>query len=103
MDSDRRERTNSRDLLRRPRPVGDPRLGRGDDLPDRFPSRRKAVLFDMEVALTGQQAERTMMLAKISRRPLAVRYRVSRWWLTDEVALFWMLSVAESDDRFRYA
>jgi hypothetical protein len=58
--------------------LGAPRLGRGDDLLSCFPSLRKALLFDMEVALTGWPTERTILLVAISRRPRAVRYRVCR-------------------------
>jgi hypothetical protein len=83
--------------------LGAPRLRRGDDLASRFPSRRRALLFDMEVALTGWPAERTIVLETISRRPAAVRYRVCRWWLTDEIGLFWIWTGADHDERCRCA
>ncbi len=81
--------------------LGAPPIGRGDDLVKRFHSRRKALMFDMEVALTGWPTERTIMVGAISRRPLTVRYRVSRWWSTEEIGLFWLFNVAEREERFR--
>lgn len=79
--------------------LGLPRLGRGDHLPSRFASVRKAVLADMEVALTGWPTERTIVLIEISRRPVAVRYRVSRKLSTEENSLFWLLGLAEREER----
>jgi hypothetical protein len=83
--------------------LGGPRLGRGDDLLSRFPSFRKALLFDMEVALTGWPTERTIVLLAMSRRPRTVRYRVCRKWSNDEIGLFWMLTVAARDERLHCA
>jgi len=79
--------------------LGAPRLERGDDLPSCFPARRRALLFDMEVALTGWPTERTIVLEAMSRRPCTVRYRVSRWLSTDAIGLFWIWSGAETDER----
>jgi hypothetical protein len=79
--------------------LGLPRLGRGDDLPSRFSFVKKALVTDMEVALTGWPTERTIVLTEISRRPVAVRYRVSRKWSTEEVELFWLLGLVEREER----
>ena len=79
--------------------LGTPRLSRGDHLPSRFASLKKALLFDMEVALTGWPTERTLVLEEISRRPVAVRYRVSRKCSTEDVGLFWRLGLVEREER----
>lgn len=79
--------------------LGLPRLGRGDNLPGCLASVKKALLTDMEVALTGWPAERTIVLAEIARRPVAVRYRVSRKWSTQDIELFWLLGLAEREGR----
>jgi hypothetical protein len=79
--------------------LGQPRLDRGDDLPSRFASVGKALRSDMAVALTGWPTERTVVLVEIPRRPLAVRYRVSRTCATAEIELFWLLGPAERDGR----
>ena len=76
--------------------LGLPRLNRGDDLPTRFSSVKKALMTDIEVALTGWPTERTIVLVEISRRPVAVRYRVSRTLATDDIELFWLLGLAET-------
>ena len=44
--------------------LGAPPIGRGDDLVKRFPSRTKALMFDMEVALTGWATERTIIVGR---------------------------------------
>lgn len=68
-----------------------PPLGRGDDLLSRFPTLRKALAFDMEVALTGWPTERRIVLEPLSVRPQALRYRVGRSLAVDGVELFWIL------------
>jgi hypothetical protein len=83
--------------------LGSPHLGKGDDLPGRFPSLKKALRFDMEVALTGWPTERTIVLVELSQRPVALRYRVSRKWSADEVGLFWRLGPAEREERLSCA
>jgi hypothetical protein len=82
--------------------LGTPRLGRGDDLLSRFPSLRKALAFDMEVALTGWPTERTIVLEPLSMRPQALRYRVGRSLAADEIELFWILTT-ESEARVQHA
>jgi hypothetical protein len=79
--------------------LGLPGLGRGDDLPGRLASVRKALMADIEVALTGWPAERTIVVVEIARRPAAVRYRVSRKLSTRDNELFWLLGPAESEER----
>ena len=79
--------------------LGLPGLSRGDDLPGRFTSVKKALLADMEVALTGWPTDRTLVLVEISRRPVAVRYRVSRKLASEDTQLFWLLGHAERDER----
>lgn len=79
--------------------LGLPRLGRGDHLPTRFATVSKALLSDMEVALTGWPTERTIVLVEISRRPVAVSYRVSRKLSCEDNSLFWLLGLAERDER----
>lgn len=83
--------------------LGSPRLGKGDDLPSRFAALTKALRFDMEVALTGWPAERTIVLAELTRRPVALRYRVSRNCSDDHVGLFWRLGAARYTERQRCA
>jgi hypothetical protein len=53
------------------------RLARGDDLLDYFPLPRKALLFDIELALKGWPAERSAIMQTIGE-PFTIRYRVSR-------------------------
>ncbi len=72
--------------------LGVPRLGRGDDLLTRFPRLRKALEFDMEVALTGWPTERTVVLEPLAMRPQALRYRVGRSLGTAGIELFWILT-----------
>lgn len=83
--------------------LGLPRLGRGDHLPTRFAAVSKALLADMEVALTGWPTERTVILIEISRRPVAFSYRVSRKLPSDDNSLFWLLGRSDRDERLRCA
>lgn len=52
--------------------------GRGDDLLKFFPLPRKALLFDIEVALTGWPTQRTVVVSNVEGRPITMQYRVSR-------------------------
>ena len=83
--------------------LGLPRLNRGDDLTSRFASVGKALVFDVEVALTGWPTERTIVLVETSRRPVAVRYRVSRKLASERSELFWLLGRAGRDESLLWA
>jgi hypothetical protein len=71
-------------------------LDRGDDLLMRLPIPRKTVLFDIQVALNGWPARRTVVLKPFGVRPLAVTYRVSPR-LEEGAALFWQFDLADVD------
>lgn len=73
-----------------------PDLRRGDNLLLLFPSYGKALVFDIEVALTGWPTGRTVLMKPFGAQPVAVRYRVSRHVGGDGVALFWQLQRDEA-------
>lgn len=56
---------------------GVPRLARGDDLLEYFPLPRKALLFDIELALTGWPTRRSVVIPS-DGAPITMHYRVSR-------------------------
>ena len=60
-----------------------------------FPRHRRALALDMEVALTGWPTARTVVLAPIARRPLAIRYLVSRHVFRSAVELHWTIEIVE--------
>lgn len=62
-----------------------------------FPQWSKALVFDMQVALTGWPTGRTLVLERIGVPPTAIRYRVSRRIGVERVELFWHL---ERDEPF---
>ena len=78
-------------------------LGYGDNLVHFFSSYRKAVLFDMEVALTGWPTKRTVELNRMSANPLSVCYQVSRRIDPEGVGLFWRLDVVLAQNHARCA
>jgi hypothetical protein len=53
---------------------------------------RKALEFDMEVALTGWPTERRVVLEPLAMRPQALRYRVGRSLAAEGIELFWILT-----------
>jgi hypothetical protein len=71
--------------------------GRGNDLSKLLPIPRKAMLLDMEIALTGWPAQRTVMLQPFGVRPFAVTYRVSQRLKSGRVALFWQLDCTHEE------
>lgn len=87
----------ARDILRTAK------LEYGDNLLQFFPAHRKAVLFDMEVALTGWPSGRTLVLRPMSAYPLSVSYQVSRRIDSESVGLFWRLDVTRFQDTARCA
>jgi hypothetical protein len=72
-------------------------LGRGNDLSKLLPIPRKAMLLDMEIALTGWPARRTVVLQPFGVRPFALTYRVSQRLKSGKVALFWQLDRAHDE------
>ena len=68
-------------------------LGRGRDLVALLPIARKAVLRDIEIALTGWPARRTVVLEPAGARAQAVTYRVSQQLKSGRTALFWQLDL----------
>lgn len=78
-------------------------LDRGDNLLHFFPFHLKAVVFDIEVALTGWPTERTLVLRRGYAAPMTVRYHVSRRLIPDNLGLFWLLEVALGESPTRAA
>lgn len=72
-------------------------LARGDDLLMLFPLRRKVLLFDIQVALTGWPTQRIVVVKPLGMRELTVRYRVSRRLKAQGMGLFWQLDTAVAD------
>jgi hypothetical protein len=58
-----------------------------------FPRYRRAVAVDMEVALTGWPTARTVVLSPMTKRPLPIRYLVSRHLFRRAVELHWTIDV----------
>jgi hypothetical protein len=63
----------------------------GENLLQLFADYAKAVVSDIETAMTGWPTGRTLPLPHASGRISAVHYRVSRRLDTDRVELFWLL------------
>jgi hypothetical protein len=74
--------------------LGSERLSRGDSLLLLFASHERAVLFDIEVAMTGRPVERVLQLRPLAVQPIRVRYRISCLAATNRAGLFWELDVA---------
>ena len=68
-----------------------------------FPDSCKALVFDIEVALTGWPTGRTVALRKPGACTAAVRYRVSRRLDSERLELFWQLHCDTVDDLPRCA
>ena len=62
-----------------------------------FPRHRRHVIFDIEVALTGWPSVRTAVLMPMARRPLTVRYLVSRQLRSGSVELHWSFDLIRED------
>jgi len=73
-------------------------LERGDDLLMLLPLPRKALAWDIQMALTGWPSEREVTLKWLGVRPVIVRYRVSRRLEARDVALYWHMELCASDD-----
>jgi hypothetical protein len=58
-----------------------------------FPQHRRALAIDMEVALTGWPTARTVVLTPMAKRPVAIRYLVSRHFMRSGVELHWTINV----------
>ena len=62
-----------------------------------FPSHRRALSLDMEIALAGWPSVRTVVVTPVASRPLTVRYLVSRRVLREGVELQWTLQFVAED------
>lgn len=73
--------------------LGQAGLGRGHDLLEYFPVPRKALLSDIQSAIQGWPARRTVTLDRIHGRPLILHYIVSRRLQNpgDGEGLYWHL------------
>ena len=76
---------------------------RGENLLRVFPEHCKALVFDIEVALTGWPTDRTLVLRPFTPRPRSIRYRVSRRIQTGQVELCWQLHAADTNETLRCA
>ena len=63
----------------------------------------KALVFDIEVALTGWPTRRTVAIRRASAPNAVVRYQVSRRVDTDHLQLFWEFTVEQRADLPRSA
>lgn len=67
------------------------RLRRGDDLLNLFPLPRKALQHDIDAALRGWPASRTMSIDAPGLLDRKIRYRVSRRLEAGGEGLFWLV------------
>ena len=65
--------------------------GRRENLLKLFPQYGKALVFDIEVALTGWPTGRTLLLQPLAAQPIPIRYQVSCRAGTEKLQLFWQL------------
>jgi len=74
------------------------RLARGDNLLEYFPLLRKALQFDIALALGGWPAERAVIMHS-AVGPVTLRYRVSRRYqeLSSSAGLYWSLCTCRGD------
>ncbi len=70
--------------------------GRRRNLLQVFPQCYKALVFDIEVALTGWPTGRTLVLRRPGARTASVRYQVSRRIGVERLELFWQLKCDET-------
>ena len=78
--------------------LGSRGLRRGDNLLNLLPLPRKALLRDIETALLGWPAIRTMAIDAPGLRERKVRYRVSRRLQEVGTGLFWLIDELSSGD-----
>ena len=72
-------------------------LRRGDDFLKLLPLPRKALVHDIDAALRGWPASRTVTIEAPALRERKVRYRVSRRLQPAGEGLFWLLDELSSD------
>ena len=61
-----------------------------------FPRDRRALAMDMEIALTGWPSARTVILSPSARRPVTIRYLVTRRVAHNTVTLHWMIDLVDT-------
>jgi hypothetical protein len=71
--------------------------GSGRNLLLFFPSHRRVLSIDMEVALTGWPSVRKVVITPMASRPRTIRYLVSRRVLRHAVELQWTIEIVDED------
>jgi hypothetical protein len=77
--------------------LGNVALDRGADWLRLLPLPRRALVRDIQLALTGWPTERDVILKRFGRRSVALRYRVSQRLQDKGVGLYWQLQTSDAN------